>query len=183
MLSFSHLSVVACWVLLWLPTVKPRLLIEPADRRLRMQRHRILQQLGVLLDYFGFEGGSFLAPAFTPYGQRSLPPSSLNTPDGRVMRTANYFVYRVLNKFIVLTGTTAPWFEQPGQQRQHLALIAIRILIPASTTTRLELNSYVFFQSSAASTIITGDYFEGSPLLLVQVGTRGKPYQVHLAKI
>lgn len=35
---------------------------------------------GVVLDRFGSEHGAYVAPAAAPYMQRSLPPSSLDTP-------------------------------------------------------------------------------------------------------
>ncbi|RKU48237.1 hypothetical protein DL546_004296 [Coniochaeta pulveracea] len=37
---------------------------------------------GMVVDRFGKETGTFLAPAAAPYMQRSLPPSSLDTPEG-----------------------------------------------------------------------------------------------------
>ncbi|KAJ7775520.1 hypothetical protein B0H16DRAFT_1713106 [Mycena metata] len=68
---------------------------------------------GMLLDRFGKPNGKFLAPVDTPFGQRSLPPSSLET-------STNYHVYRVETDTItVLTGTIAPWFGQPGQGTQY----------------------------------------------------------------
>ncbi|KAJ7230393.1 hypothetical protein GGX14DRAFT_583044 [Mycena pura] len=94
---------------------------------------------GMLLDRFGFEGGSFLAPAFTPYGQRSLPPSSLNTPVNA--STANYFVYKVLKEFTVLTGTIAPWFEQPGQGTQYLSPFSVSTLLTMGWLERVEARS------------------------------------------
>ncbi|EQB52221.1 hypothetical protein CGLO_08191 [Colletotrichum gloeosporioides Cg-14] len=36
---------------------------------------------GDLIDRFGDETGDFVAPAFTPYAMRSIPPSNLNTRD------------------------------------------------------------------------------------------------------
>ncbi|KAJ7776234.1 hypothetical protein B0H16DRAFT_1659731 [Mycena metata] len=68
---------------------------------------------GMLLDRFGHATGGFLAPADTPFSQRSLPPSSLGPP-------TNYHIYRVeVNNLTVLTGTIAPWFSQPGQGTQY----------------------------------------------------------------
>ena len=50
-------------------------------------------QPGQLLDRFGNEFGKFLAPAGAKYGERSIPPSNLNTEDPRY--PYNYHLYRV----------------------------------------------------------------------------------------
>ncbi|KAJ7033794.1 hypothetical protein C8F04DRAFT_1183765 [Mycena alexandri] len=68
---------------------------------------------GLLLDRFGKPSGRFLAPVDTPFGQRSLPPSSLGP-------SPHYHVYRVeINNLTVLAGTIAAWFGQPGQGTQY----------------------------------------------------------------
>ena len=72
---------------------------------------------GQKIDRFGSEYGSFLAPAGTPYAQRSIPPSSLNTSDPAY--TCNYHVYRVAKQFTVESGPIAAWFGQPGGGRQY----------------------------------------------------------------
>jgi hypothetical protein len=72
---------------------------------------------GMLIDRFGGVHGMFLAPAYTPFAQRSLPPSALNDPMGGP--TENYHVYRVERNFTVLSGTIAGWFGQPGQGTQY----------------------------------------------------------------
>ncbi|KAJ7830960.1 hypothetical protein B0H13DRAFT_2240589 [Mycena leptocephala] len=72
---------------------------------------------GMLLDRFGGVHGMFLAPTYTPFAQRSLPPSALNDPEGGP--TENYHVYKVERNFTVLSGTTAAWFGQPGQGTQY----------------------------------------------------------------
>ncbi|MEH1012061.1 TNT domain-containing protein [Micromonospora sp. CPCC 206060] len=72
---------------------------------------------GVRVDRFGFPGGSFLAPVDTPFAERSLPPQSLNTPDGTPL--SNYHVYCVLRPFTVSAGPIAPWFGQPGLGIQY----------------------------------------------------------------
>lgn len=73
--------------------------------------------VGQKLDRFGGEGGQFLAPAGTPYSQRSLPPQSLNTIEGAY--PFNYHVYKVLKPFTVEAGPAAPWFNQPGEGIQY----------------------------------------------------------------
>ncbi|KAJ7740605.1 hypothetical protein B0H16DRAFT_1694247 [Mycena metata] len=68
---------------------------------------------GILIDRFGKPTGRFLAPAYTPFGQRALPPKSLGSK-------TDYHVYRVnTNGLTVLTGTIAAWFGQPGQGTQY----------------------------------------------------------------
>lgn len=73
-------------------------------------------EVGVELDRFGSEFGSFLAPAGELYGMRSLPPQSLFTYEAAY--PCNYHRYRVVREFRVWEGLTAAWFEQPGLGRQ-----------------------------------------------------------------
>jgi hypothetical protein len=67
---------------------------------------------GQLVDRFGSEYGSFLAPQDTPYAERALPPQSLDNYDAGF--TCNYHLYRVLKPFETETGPIAPDFGQPG---------------------------------------------------------------------
>ncbi|GAB3154776.1 hypothetical protein GCM10027290_49740 [Micromonospora sonneratiae] len=76
-----------------------------------------LLQSGSRIDRFGFPGGTFLAPAGTPYARRALPPNSLNTPIQAPL--SNYHVYCVVRPFIVDAGPIAPWFAQPGLGFQY----------------------------------------------------------------
>lgn len=78
---------------------------------------------GQLLDRFGNEFGTFLAPARTKYGERSIPPSNLNTEDPRY--PYNYHLYRVKKPTTVCAGPTAPWFEQPGGGVQYVTTIRV----------------------------------------------------------
>lgn len=71
---------------------------------------------GADIDRYGSEYGSFLAPAGTPYGARSIPPSSL---DGNPAGTCNYHDYTVLKPFQVDAGPIAPWFAQLGGGLQY----------------------------------------------------------------
>ena len=57
-------------------------------------------------------GGQFLAPAGTPYAERAIPPTNLDTYPGN--NQFNYYRYEVVKKFPVLAGPVAPWFDQPG---------------------------------------------------------------------
>lgn len=67
---------------------------------------------GSMLDRFGPDSGTFLAPAGDPYPARSLPPQSLRTRPGGA--ACDYHVYEVLRTLPVRRGPAAPWFEQPG---------------------------------------------------------------------
>lgn len=73
---------------------------------------------GQTVDRFGNEAGRFLAPAGTKYGQRSIPPSSLNTNDPR--HPFDYHLYRVTRDVTVCAGPTAPAFGQPGLGIQYV---------------------------------------------------------------
>ncbi|KAJ7651781.1 hypothetical protein B0H17DRAFT_1147623 [Mycena rosella] len=76
------------------------------------------------LDRFGSERGMFLAPADTPFSQRSLPPSSLGPP-------AVYHVYQVEKDLTALSGEIAGWFGQPGQGTQYFVNMTIQDLLDA----------------------------------------------------
>lgn len=69
------------------------------------------------VDRFGSEFGAFLAPEGTPYGQRALPPMSLDNFDPAF--TCNYHEYQVLKPFLVDSGPIAPGFGQRGLGRQY----------------------------------------------------------------
>ncbi|GAB7108009.1 TNT domain-containing protein [Streptomyces phaeofaciens] len=79
---------------------------------------------GQLLDRFGNEFGKFLSPAGAKYGERSIPPSGLNTEDARY--PYNYHLYRVKKDTVVCAGPTAPAFEQPGQGVQYVTSVAYK---------------------------------------------------------
>jgi hypothetical protein len=64
------------------------------------------------IDRFGSEYGTFLAPEYTPYAARSLPPMSLDDFDPAY--TCNYHAYSVIKPFAVDEGPIAPAFGQPG---------------------------------------------------------------------
>jgi hypothetical protein len=63
------------------------------------------------IDRYGSVYGSFLAPAGTPYSERAIPPSSL---DSTPAAGCNYHDYQVLKPFNVDSGPIAAWFDQPG---------------------------------------------------------------------
>jgi hypothetical protein len=63
------------------------------------------------IDRYGSVHGSFLAPARTPYAERAIPPSSL---DSTPAAGCGYHDYEVLKPFNVDAGPIAAWFDQPG---------------------------------------------------------------------
>lgn len=74
---------------------------------------------GVRVDRFGSEGGTYVAPAGSPYSQRALPPTNLNSTIVNGKRVpANYHVYEVKKSLVVIGGPTAPWFNQSGYGTQ-----------------------------------------------------------------
>ena len=71
---------------------------------------------GQRIDRYGSVYGSFLAPAGTPYAERAIPPSSL---DSTPAAGCNYHVYAVAKPFDVDAGPIAAWFDQPGGGLQY----------------------------------------------------------------
>jgi hypothetical protein len=78
---------------------------------------------GEMIDRFGSEYGSFLAPEDTPYAERALPPQSLDNYDAGF--TCNYHLYRVVKPFRTETGPIAPGFGQPGLGLQFQVVSAL----------------------------------------------------------
>jgi hypothetical protein len=74
------------------------------------ERRDVLSQ-GTIVDRFGDDSGRFLAPANTPFEQRSLPPSALND---------TYTQYRVVKPLELDASTIAPWFGQEGGGTQFV---------------------------------------------------------------
>lgn len=75
-------------------------------------------EAGQSLDLFGSGFGRFLAPAGTPYADRAIPPSNLNTYTERY--PYSYHLYEVTRPFTVDAGPIRPWFGQPGQGLQYV---------------------------------------------------------------
>ncbi|KAJ7290603.1 hypothetical protein C8J57DRAFT_1114573 [Mycena rebaudengoi] len=86
---------------------------------------------GMRLDRFGSTRGMFLAPADTPYSQRSLPPSSLGPP-------AAYHVYLVKKNLTALAGEIAGWFSQPGQGTQYFVNVTIQELLDTKVLVEID---------------------------------------------
>ncbi|KAF2829707.1 hypothetical protein CC86DRAFT_391802 [Ophiobolus disseminans] len=75
---------------------------------------------GVQLDRFGGIG-MFVAPARSPYEQRSIPPESLNwAHEDPLQAPYNYHVYEVQQPLGVISGPVAPWFGQPWLGMQFM---------------------------------------------------------------
>ncbi|KAL0960457.1 hypothetical protein HGRIS_005500 [Hohenbuehelia grisea] len=96
--------------------------------------------VGMRLDRFGHEGGKYLAPAWTPFAQRSISPKSLEIPDDP--RLTNYRQYVVLKEFDVLSGPIAPWFGQPGQGTQYQTHVTVAQLLSDKFLQRLPQTEY-----------------------------------------
>jgi hypothetical protein len=65
---------------------------------------------GDMIDRYGYETGTFVAPALTPYFARALPPGS----DAKPLMT-----YEVMKPFEVNSGRAAAAFGQIGNGVQH----------------------------------------------------------------
>ena len=66
--------------------------------------------VGMRIDRYGYEGGTFLSPEGTPDSMRSLAPGTTAKP---------YNVYEVTRPIEVQSGKAAPWFGQIGQGTQY----------------------------------------------------------------
>ncbi|KAE8146285.1 hypothetical protein BDV25DRAFT_133056 [Aspergillus avenaceus] len=73
-------------------------------------------KVGDIVDRIGKPYGGFLAPALTPWNQRSIPGGNLNYR--KENPPYNYFAYKVAHPFNACEGKIAPAFEQPGQGTQ-----------------------------------------------------------------
>ncbi|KFG78037.1 hypothetical protein MANI_006757 [Metarhizium anisopliae] len=82
---------------------------------------------GTLIDRFGADRGSFVAPYGTPYEQRSLPPMNLaNNPKYSDGTPYNFHVYQVIKELVVREGPIAPWFGQPGKGTQYVLSTSVK---------------------------------------------------------
>jgi nicrotizing toxin Mtb-like protein len=82
---------------------------------------------GQVIDRFGGNGGSFFSPFGSPFEERALPPSSLDTIDPAY--PFGYHVFRVRQSFIVEAGIAAPWFGQPGGGLQYHSSVNANALL------------------------------------------------------
>lgn len=91
--------------------------------------HPVKLRRGQLIDLFGSGLGNFLAPAGTPYAERAIPPSNLDTYVKD--HPYSYHLYRVLMPFTVEAGPARPWFGQPGLGLQYVTQVTIPLLVNA----------------------------------------------------
>ncbi|KAL0958178.1 hypothetical protein HGRIS_000341 [Hohenbuehelia grisea] len=94
-------------------------------------------KVGTLLDRFGHEGGKYLAPAGTPYGQRAIPPSNLNPPSAK--EAVPYYKYEVVKSFKAESGPAAPWFGQKGEGVQYKVAEKVMDLVSKGFLRRIKL--------------------------------------------
>lgn len=94
---------------------------------------------GTLIDRFGGEYGYYLSPALAPYSQRAIPPSNLDTPEGKPRYPYNYHVYKVVQPFVVEAGPIAPYFGQPGAGTQYHTFMNISMLVDNGYLQRVPL--------------------------------------------
>jgi len=91
---------------------------------------RTALRVGTLLDRYGGDSGNFLAPAGTPFEQRSLPEFFESTQP--------FSVFEVLEEFEVEAGVAAPWFGQPGGGVQYRTAAPVSELIERGYLRRVE---------------------------------------------
>ncbi|WP_030543028.1 TNT domain-containing protein [Streptomyces albus] len=84
---------------------------------------------GQKVDLFGSGFGNFLAPAGTPFAERAIPPSNLNTIDPRY--PFGYHLYEVAEPFTVEAGPARAWFGQPGGGLQYKTGLSVPDLVAA----------------------------------------------------
>jgi hypothetical protein len=84
--------------------------------------------VGTLIDRYGCpESGFFLSPYDTPYAERALPLSSLNTYEhcrnGEDDTDYSYHLYKVTQPLKVDSGKIRGWFGQPGGGEQYITCV------------------------------------------------------------
>jgi hypothetical protein len=97
-------------------------------------------QRGTLLDRFGSERGTFMSPAGSPYAQRALPPSNLDSAPGAEF-PYNYHVYIVETPFVVVAGPVAPWFGQMGMGTQFQMAKSVKELVDGGWIGRVNMTA------------------------------------------
>ena len=84
--------------------------IYPSNSGFKGQTMSTELQPGQIIDRYGNTDGNFFAPEGTPIGNRSLHPST---------NTDSYSSYQVVKPLPVQSGTTAPYYGQPGGGTQY----------------------------------------------------------------
>jgi hypothetical protein len=83
----------------------------PANRGFLGESEKVTLEKGTMIDRFGNERGTFVAPKGTPYEMRALPiGTNINQP---------YNVYEVLKPIDAMGGKAASWFGEPGMGTQY----------------------------------------------------------------
>jgi len=85
--------------------------------------------VGMEIDRFGLEGGTFVAPRGTPFAMRGLPPESAATP---------YNSYKVLKPIEARSGPASPAFGQIGTGIQYELPSSVRDLIKSGHLERIK---------------------------------------------
>ncbi|CAK5283189.1 unnamed protein product [Mycena citricolor] len=109
---------------------------QQSTKRKPIAEDQVLDR-GMLVDCFGTLYETYLSPAGTPFSLRALPPSSLNTPTYDDIALYNYRVFRVEYPFVVKSGPTAPFYEQPGQGTVYRTTATIDMLISGGFLARV----------------------------------------------
>nr|WP_264179281.1 TNT domain-containing protein [Sutcliffiella horikoshii] len=92
----------------------------PPNRGVLGEVESITLKPGLIIDRFGYEGGTFVSPYGVPYEMRALAPETYNKP---------YKVYVVKKPLEVEVGKIAPWFDEPGMGIQYELNESVKKLI------------------------------------------------------
>jgi hypothetical protein len=91
-------------------------------------KHTETLQPGTIIDRFGGESGTFVAPEGVPFAERAIPPWQY---------AAGYHRYEVLKPIEVDAGTAIPWFNQSGGGTQYDLKYSIEYLIDGGYLSRI----------------------------------------------
>ena len=84
---------------------------------------------GTIIDRYGYEGGSYVSPAGTPFEMRALPPTT---------NKAGLNTYKVVKPVSAETATIAPAFNQIGLGIQHKLSDSVGNLIKSGHLERVK---------------------------------------------
>lgn len=83
---------------------------------------------GTLIDRYGSDGGRFVSPEGTPFGQRGLPSTRAADP---------YSVFEVQKRTVVRGGTVVPWADSGGGGVQYKLPASVQDLLDAGYLSRI----------------------------------------------
>ncbi|PYH62996.1 TNT domain-containing protein [Aspergillus niger CBS 101883] len=112
--------------------------------------------VGTLVDRFGTENGSYLAPEGTPYAERSIGPGSLNKYNKST--EFNYWKYIVRQPFQAQAGSILPWASQPGGGQQYYVKGGLAPLRDAGKLELIAAETYEVDEAWEAAQALDGDY-------------------------